>query len=233
MDEFLTSFHLFSRDTAVAVGISLVGLLISLLGYLRIRTVGNAIRHDRDLVETLLVLPEIQFHLDRASRFLSFSREKGDDEHEVREALKGGLELAYNSIDVVVKNYYGRWEIGNPFLLAAERFKTRGAVSQAIYWYERALQSSDALGADLSDEELRQCVSGLQKCHFMRFDPERAKGVARRAMKLEAMCCRTEEEVRRKGWLFCSVAAVELLWRRLRHPAWNRPRKLPVHIKKH
>jgi hypothetical protein len=233
MDELLASFHLFSRDTAVAVGISLVSLLISLLGYLRIRTVGNAIHQDRDLVERLLVLPEIQFHLDRASRFLSFPREKSDDEHKVREALKGGLELAYNSIDIVVKNYYGRWEIGNPFVLAAERFKTRGAVSQAIYWYERALQSSDALGVNLSDEELRQCVSGLQRCHLMRFDRERAKGVARRATKLDAVGCRTEEEVRRNGWLLCSVAALELLWRRLRHPAWNRPRKFPVNTKKH
>jgi len=234
MDDLLASLILFSRDSAVAVCISVVGLLVSLLGYLKIRTVGNAIQYDRDLMETLLELPEIQFHLLKASEFLSPSRRDVEDEPGIQEALRDGLNFARYSIDSFIWHYSGRRDRGNPYLLAADRSKRRGAVRQAIFWYERALETSETLeelGVELSTDEIRHCLVEIQKCHLMRFDLTNAKRISQRAQKLEAPCP-TEEEIRTKGWILCIAASLELLWRRLRHPAWNRPRRFPVNPKK-
>jgi len=229
--EVVFSLDQISRNSAVGVGVSVVGLLVSLLGYLRIRRVGNAIRHDRDLVETFLALPEIRFHLHRASHFLSATREEEQDELPVREALRDGLRLAHRSIDQFVMHLAGRWEVGNPYLLEADRCRKRGAVERAIYWYETALERSEVLGVSLAEEEIQRCFTELQECHFMRFDRTRAKETARRAKKFQIAGCRSEDEIRRRGWLYCGIYCLVLSWRRLRHLDWRKSR-FPAELKK-
>lgn len=228
MADLFASFLSFSQNSVVAIGVSMLGLLVSLLGFLRIRTVGNAIHRDREVMEALLEFPEIQFHLEKAFHFLALSREEGCNERVAREALRDGLQRAYYLLGSFHRQYLGRRAIGNPYLFTAKRYQRRGAISDAVFWYERALQTSEALGINLSSEETRQCLAGLLKCHFMRFDLDQAEHVARRATELETPCRPTVDEVRRRGWLFCGVAALELLWRRLRYPGWNRPRSFPI-----
>lgn len=232
MGDFLASLVLFSRESVVAIVVSIFGLLFSLLGFLRIRTIRNAIHRDREVMEALLEFPEIQFHLEKAFHYLALSREQEANEKGAREALRDGLHRAYYLLDSFHRQYLGRRAVGNLYLCTARRYQRRGAISDAIFWYERAIRTSEALGIELSAEETRQCLVGLQKCHFMRFDRDQAESIARRATELETRGCRTVDEIRRKGWLFCGVAALELLWRRLRNPGWTRPRSFPVIVNK-
>jgi hypothetical protein len=210
---------------------SLLSLVIGFTGGLWWRRVRALIASDRKLIDSLLGLFEIFHHLQEAEQVLGarqIPRPSGRRTAtvRVREALeiqraRDGLIRSQQNLNTFFRIAY---EIqvpdAAPLVRAARFYRLQGQLFSAIMLFERALALSED-GKNLSNEERRACMHGLQYCAIVHGDREEAARWAREAATKGIEGCIAEKNI--QTWFVVYRCAL-LLRLALPNP-WGRSRQ--------
>ena len=215
---------------------SILGLVLGFLagaGWWRVR---RLIAEDREANVEALDLYETYRHLERAEQVLrKFLLDKTTSVPTKRRILDVLVGLAssrrtLNFCFFMVHNL--KIAHSDSLVRIAKRHRRRKRLPLAVICYELALTNSDN-GSELTEEDLRACLYGLQFCAIAMGDREEAARWAREAEARGIEGCKKEADLRR--WFFfrrfftvMQLASPDLLSRwalRRRRPRRNALRK--------
>lgn len=182
---------------------SIVGLVLGFVagwGWWRVR---KLIRRDREANINPLDLYETYRHLERAEqilteRILESAATPEEKKHilEVRDGLVGSRRSLNVAFFLVHDHKVTR---SDSLVKVAKWHRSRRCLTLATICYELALQNSRD-GAELSAEDRRACLFGLQQCSIALGDREEAGRWAREATEKNVPGCFSEQDLER--W-FC------------------------------
>lgn len=198
--------------TVAGSGASLVALVLTLLCYLRIRTVARTARFERDLIAQVLDLPDVRSQIKAALDQL-----QGADPGSAQEVMSA-LSRIQRSLELLWAHVFEALDFDSFYLCAARRLRAQGEIQLAASRYRQAL-SNDSAATALSDLERAECYRGLQWCHLVRRRWCDAIRVAKEAEQAGITACRSEKEIRSRYLVLLFQAL--LLWL----PHWTRRKR--------
>jgi len=195
---------------------SIVALLLTFLGYLKIRSIRRSVRKHREALEMILSLHDVYFHLGQALEFLETSPGRGRTRANTEQAQRllsvcHGLHDSKRSLEMFFELIHGTRIAGPRALLrGASRYRRDGQIERAMIHYEKAIERAKH-HPEFPRGDLENCYVWLQRCLLAVWDLEGAMQVARDAEANSIDTCLKEKDIQRSYLILCAAASLRLI----------------------
>lgn len=201
--QLFTPFGEFSLPVDLGGWASVLALLVSLLAIVRIARVRKFVDQDRQLMQSVVSLPEAYTTLQEVKAYV-----RGDSGGHLTLGT-GARDDAIEKLAVAVSSIEAYYELafrinimgGNAVACAGRHFKKNGQVGAAIFCYERAIALAEKNGC-LDSHDLRECIEELQRCYLITWQPNQAVRLVRRQAGADIDLI-PEKKIRREGAIIC------------------------------
>lgn len=217
---FEAAFSLFLKSSesplvaSMAVWASIGALVASLYAAIRIRRVREVV--DRNL-SLMGYLPRVHDLINQVEIFLEQQKDKlaVPAERTLFDSAIKNVQNVKRDVENLCKvEHWDDFTINGGQLRAAEWFRVRGLVVEAIRCYEEA-REFDVNNRNLSADARDVCYKGLQECYLMRGRIPQAIRTVRRAVEQEVVGLISEKELEGvRGWINMGAYHLRLRGRR-------------------